>query len=117
MYCHQPECFDAIGKCYCNQITYSQTIKHVGVFLDSDNKYKTHVNHIAHILRITLYKFYKLANVLPIKTKRVLYYSLVESILRYEIILYSNTSDSTLKPLREIQTRIIKVLLTILILP
>jgi hypothetical protein len=94
----------------CNKIDFINCIKHLGIYLDSNMKYNSHITHICKVLRIALYKFYKLTQSFPIHIKRILYFSLVESIIRYGLNAYSTAPEYILKPLKNILNRIYKSL-------
>lgn len=96
--------------CTCQPLNYLNSIKHLGVYLDSDMKFQTHVNHICNALRIALFKFYKIRNLFPVTIKRILYFALVESIIRYGITLYYTAPQYILNPLKQLQSRILKTL-------
>jgi hypothetical protein len=110
LFCHSHTCFRITHQCQCNQLSYENKIKHLGVFLDTDMKFNSHITYLSNVMRITMYKIYKMSDVFPIPIKRIIYFSLIQSIISYGIILYYTAPEHLLKPLKSVLTRLIKVL-------
>jgi hypothetical protein len=103
--CHGSTCFGIQGRCDCAAIKHSTTIKHLGLYIDSDMKFQSHINHLRNILRILIHKLYNM-NHYPLKIKRTIYFSLVESHMRYGITMYSLAPDYIMSPLKSLLARI-----------
>lgn len=69
-------------------ILETKDIKYLGVHIDNNLKWEPHINFITKKLRYLVYKFYLLRQSLNEQLLLMLYYSLVESILRYGIIIW-----------------------------
>ncbi|XP_017299968.1 uncharacterized protein LOC108252511 [Diaphorina citri] len=113
--CHTRQClFDKTyetNTCVCIPIAYKDEAKYLGVYLDNTFQMKEHVHNICKKLRIIKYKLNKInAQSLPLTTKKIIYYSLVDSILRYGVTLYSYAPKYTLNVLNTQQKQIIKLL-------
>jgi hypothetical protein len=109
--CHNHTCLKSgNSNCQCSSMSFVNSIKHLGVYLDSNMKYNSHITHLCKILRITLYSFYKISHCFPIHIKRIIYFSLVESLIRYGLASYATAPEYIMKPLRTILDRIHKVL-------
>lgn len=110
--CHKTDCLrNAIRyRCSCQPLIFHETIKHLGIHLDADMKFNTHVTTVSNILRYILYKCYRLSKFFPISTKRVIYFSMVQSIVYYGITVYYLSPEYIKKPLSNVLNRIVKVL-------
>lgn len=108
--CHDPTCLANLEKCNCPNLTYSESIKHLGIELDQHLKYNHHIDKLTIAMRRVLFQSYRIKNSLPISTKRVFYFSMTESLLRYGLTLYYTAPNYIIQPLRDITEKIIKVL-------
>ncbi|KAL1447170.1 hypothetical protein WDU94_015563 [Cyamophila willieti] len=114
IYCHSRQClYDKTYEtsCTCHQIEYKQDAKYLGVHIDNEFRMKTHVINLCKKLRILRYKFNKVnADKLPMTTKRTIYFSLIDSLLRYGVTLYMYSTCQLLNPLYNLQKRILTFL-------
>jgi hypothetical protein len=110
LYCHSESCLRDKHPCQCTELKIVNSIKHLGVHLDSNMKFTEHIKQLSNLLRISLYKFFHLTHILPLNIKRIIYFSLVESILRYGISIYSSAPEYMLNPLKTVVKRITKLL-------
>ncbi|KAI5720639.1 hypothetical protein M8J77_009832 [Diaphorina citri] len=114
IYCHTRQClFDKTYEtsCTCYQIEYKHEAKYLGVYIDSEFRMKSHVIHLCKKLRILKYKLQKVnADKLPMTTKKTIYFSLVDSLLRYGVTLYMYATNHVLNPLYNLQRRILSLL-------
>lgn len=113
--CHSRPCLSAktyeTQICQCHQIEYTENTKYLGVTIDNDFKMKQHVIHLCKKMRIIKYKLNKInAESFPLSTKKLMYFSLIDSILRYGVTLYTYAPQYVLDPLNRIQKQIIKLL-------
>ena len=92
-------------------IQKKQTAKYLGLEIDSHWIFKNHIIiKVITKLRQLLPKIYQLKGILNAKTKKILYESWVESIIRYGIELFGFTSNYLIERMQKIQNKIIKVL-------
>lgn len=110
LFCHTHHCFRTPNKCDCKPLQTQHCIRHLGLELDSDMKYRSHISKLIKTLRKVLYQSYKLNETIPVRTKRVVYFSLIESLLRYAITMYYNAPQYILQPLINLVERIKYVL-------
>ncbi|KAI5717814.1 hypothetical protein M8J77_011713 [Diaphorina citri] len=114
IYCHTRQClYDKTYEtsCTCQQIEYKQEAKYLGVYIDSEFRMKSHVINLCKKLRILKYKLQKVnAEKLPMTTKKTIYFSLVDSLLRYGVTLYMYATNHVLNPLYNLQRRILSLL-------
>jgi len=93
------------------QIKKVTEIKYLGVMLDQYLRWDVHANYISNKLRKTLYIFYTLRNILTKGLLKIIYGSLIESILRYGIIAWGSALQTHLLNLQITQNYILKVIL------
>ena len=91
-------------------ILMSNNTKYLGVFLDEDLSWKTHINHVTNGLRTLFPVFYNIRKYLSINHVKTLYYTLVYSKIKYGLLTYGSSNSTTLKPLQTIQNQLLKVL-------
>ncbi|KAL1446616.1 hypothetical protein WDU94_012204 [Cyamophila willieti] len=90
-------------------IDYKENFRYLGIYIDYDFKFKAHVEIITKKLRIIMFRLNKsYVNRIPMNVKRTIYYSLIESVLRYGVILYSYCPDYVLNSLNNIQRKLLK---------
>lgn len=100
------------NQCACtDKIDRVQSIKYLGIFLDENLNWKTHVNYVTKKVRKLIHKFYELRNILSLKMLKVVYSSLVESIISYGIIIWGSASKSIISNLFIAQKYIIKIIM------
>ncbi|KAL1446843.1 hypothetical protein WDU94_013901, partial [Cyamophila willieti] len=108
--CHSRTCLEIETyktTCNCPVIDYKQDFRYLGVYIDYDFKFKSHVEIITKKLRMILYRLNKCyANNVPMFVKRTIYYSLIESILRYGVTLYSHCPAYVLNSLYSLQKKL-----------
>lgn len=110
IFCHQPKCLKQQSHCACEKLPHSSSIKHLGILLDTGMKFTEHIPRLTNALRKVLFQSYRLSENLPIQVKRIFYFSMVESLLRYGITIYYSAPNYALDPLRKLIDRIMKVL-------
>lgn len=111
--CHSHKCFRTINgrdQCSCQNLVFHQTIKHLGILLDSNMKFDSHVTYLKNMLKMVLYKCTKITEYFPVATKRVIYFSLVQSMFVYGISIYYQAPEYKLIHLKKILCRIYEVL-------
>lgn len=100
-----------LSNCQCPNIEKTRSIKYLGIIVDQSMRWNEHMVYTTKRLRKLVYKFYQLRNILSKKVLLMVYDALVESIIRYCIIVWGGTFKSTLCNLEIIQKSILKVIL------
>ena len=95
---------------YNQLLTKVSSCKYLGVYIDEDLSWKTHINHVCDKLRKLCGLFYKIGNLLPTQSAKILYFSLVHSQLQYSIETYANTYTTYLDKLHKLNNKIIRIL-------
>lgn len=89
----------------------TRKIKYLGVILDENLKWQEHILYITDKIRKLVRKFYMLRDILKKKTLINVYNALVESIIRYGIIVWGGAYENALKPVKVIQKFILKIIM------
>lgn len=109
---HEYSCLSGASQCYCSQtISMKDGVKYLGVYIDKHLKYDAHVNYVTHKIRKTIHKFYQLREFLSFKLLKIMYQTLIESIIMYGLVVWGAACDSCLHPLKITQKFIIKILM------
>lgn len=107
--CHNHKCLrnNLTNTCNnnCIKINHSPTIKYLGLYLDYDMKFHSHIDQLRKTLRILAARLYHF-NQYPIIVKRLVYSSLIESVVRYGITMYSLAPNYLKAPLATIIRKI-----------
>lgn len=85
-------------------------VKYLGVIIDKHLKWDIHVTQLTKRIRCLLHKFYILREILNQKLLVTIYKSLVESLLRYGIVVWGGLYSNSLIPLNLIQNYILKII-------
>lgn len=111
---HENNCKNNQNKEPCGCKTKIDAVKHIqylGIMLDQHLRWKQHTEKIARRLRSLIPVFYQLRNILSISQLVTVYKALVESIIRYGIIIWGGLYNSALNSLNVAQNYIIKIML------
>lgn len=84
--------------------------KYLGIILDHNLKWTHHIDYLTGKLKGLIHKFYLLREFLSNRLMILIYRSLVESLLRYGIIVWGGTYKTNLHSLRVIQNYLLKVI-------
>lgn len=104
---HQLSCYN-LGTyetfCNCLQLEQVNSIKYLGLVIDSQLSWKEHVGKIKRELYISLRKFYFMKQLCNISSVLVnIYHALIGSRLSYGITCWGGTYGSTLYPVLIVQ--------------
>ncbi|KAL1448647.1 hypothetical protein WDU94_000549 [Cyamophila willieti] len=111
IYCHKRKCLEEESytnlTCNCQQIEYTDKVKYLGINIDRDFKMRDHTTTTCKKLRIIYYNMRKIeADKIPLSSRKMLYFALVESVLRYGCTVYTVAPQTALQPLNSIQNKI-----------
>ena len=90
-----------------NRVTYC---KYLGIIIDHRLKWKEHINFILRKIKYLIFIFSKLNKILSKKLLLTVYHGLFNSIATYGIIAWGSAYDGILKPLVNLQKRILKLI-------
>lgn len=106
---HNSNCND--DKCKCKTyIEKTETFKYLGVTIDMNLKWETHICSLVKKLRSFCYVFKQLREFLPTKSLKQVYCALIESHLTYGIIGWGGVYKTKLNDLEVIQKLLIKII-------
>lgn len=89
----------------------SETVDYLGVRLDGGLSWNDHVSKLANILSGNVFVLRNIATLNCLHLSRLVYFSLIESHLRYLIVLWGNSSKQNLMKIFVIQKRAIRAML------
>lgn len=110
---HENECLHRnMDKltCKCKTMEQVSQYKYLGVIIDQTFKFKEHCDALCSKLRKISYQMYHISECINENVKKIIYFALVESILRYGITIWGNNSQSHKRKLYSIQNRIVKII-------
>ena len=86
-------------------LTQENSIRYLGIYIDSNLNWKSHINYIAKTIKRSIGILSKLRYYLNSKTLLDLYYALVYPFLTYCLIAWGNTYQTSLQPLFILQKK------------
>ena len=92
-----------------NPISSTDTHKFLGVIIDKNLKFDTHISEISNKISKSIGILYKLSSYLPTSTLKTLYFSLIHSYLSYANIVWGGTYATHLLPLFRLQKKSIRI--------
>lgn len=96
--------------CQCLPIERVDCVTYLGVKIDANFSWSSHIDYICSKLRILLGKFYHLSFKVPSSTLKCLYFAIVDSILCYALDSYGLTFKTYIDKLETLQIRFLKLL-------
>ncbi len=105
---NNPDTFDCKNLTPIRRITASDTdptTKFLGIYIDQNLNFKSHVHRISRKISSALYFMRKVKNILDYKALLSMYYSLVHSHLIYGIQIWSSGSPSNISNLFKLQKK------------
>lgn len=94
--------------CACVRLERVEEIKYLGVTIDNQVKWKTHIKLISSKLKRVVPIILTLRNFCTIKILKLVYFALVQSILQYCVVGWGGAFSSNLLPLKSVQNLILK---------
>ena len=99
------------GHITINNVNLKQTecTKFLGLYIDNDLSWKSHINHLCKLLSRNTGILYKLKDFFPINILQTLYGTLINSYIYYGILAWGNSTSSLLDRILHIQKRAIRI--------
>ena len=91
-------------------LTQETSIRYLGVYIDYNISWKTHITNISKKIKRSIGILSKLRYFLSTKTLLSLYYALVEPFLNYCLIAWGNTYQTSLQPLPILQKKALRII-------
>ena len=92
------------------EIVRANTVKYLGVFIDEDLKWKTHIAKLQTTLSRNIGMMNRLKYLLGTKHLLLLYHSLFQSHVNYCCFIYTNTYPNSLSELEKLQKRAVRII-------
>lgn len=92
------------------ELTTVTSQKYLGITLDNNLSWTTHVEELCKKLNTSLYAIRRMKQISDIKTTMTAYFSLFESHIRYGLLAWGGTSATNLKKVLVIQKRAIRTI-------
>lgn len=106
---HNVNCHSRPG-CNCRTIEKTDSLKYLGVYLDSGLKWKDHTMNLVNKLRKIIPQFYSIRNSMGLDVRMIFYYALVESNIRYGILFWGSAYDNAVLQVQMAQKTLLKIL-------
>lgn len=104
-------CISSQNQCVnCSEIKCTESIKYLGLVLDSELNWKKHLAFLKSKLVRVLRLFYFLRNLCSRQLMRSIYFALVHSHLDYGISCWGGTYKTNLKPISSCQKSFIRII-------
>ena len=84
------------------QITHTDSFKYLGIWIDSNLSFKTHIHHLIRKLKFKLSFLYRIKGCLSTSNRKIIVLSSFVSVLDYGDILYCHAAPSTLNQLNPV---------------
>lgn len=104
------------NNCTSINIDRVYSIKYLGIYIDSQLKWNIHINYITNLIRKFFYVFRDLRYILYKHQLRIIYISLVQSIIAFGIEIWGGAYEIHLIKLKSTMNKIIKFILKLPIL-
>lgn len=98
------------ASCKCQMITKQSSLKYLGIIVDSFLRWDDNICKLCQRLRKTIYIFKRLREVVSVGVMKMVYYSLVQSLISYGIVAWGGSCGCYLDPLIRVQKLILKVI-------
>ena len=87
-----------------------ESVKYLGIWIDDNLTWKTHIEHVYSKISKFVGIFYKLAHKLPDNCLRNLYFAFVHPHIIYGIEIYANTFSSYLDKFKKLNNKLLRIL-------
>jgi len=107
---NRPDFTDIAVDTFQDTIKEVSNTKYLGIIIDKYLRWDCHVLRLKNNIRKLMHRFYLLREILSKKLLISIYKALVESLIRYGIVVWGGLSDSSLRQLNVIQNTILKII-------
>lgn len=109
LFYHSYQC-TAVNNCNCVKVDIVNTIKYLGLTIDSNLSWKSHVNKLKKELCKGVRTFYMLRDVCPPPVLLNTYHALINSRVSYGLVCWGGTYVSTLYPVITLQKSFVRII-------
>ena len=107
---HSLNCDNLSCNTFCLDIESVSVFKYLGVQVDNQLNWKTHLEKLKKSLILANIKIYRLRTYVSREILKMVYFSLVDSHIKYGIASWGGTYKSSLRPIITLQKQIIRVI-------
>ena len=108
---HDKDCHLNKVHCKCRNLIKRQEFwKYLGILIDETLTWKNHINYVTAKVRKLIFKFYELRNIVNIKVLKMVYYSLIQSMINYGLVVWGYARRNSISTLIVAQKHIIKII-------
>jgi hypothetical protein len=108
---HEIDCSKSnVTSCTCLKLDQVNCMKYLGLLIDENLSWKSHVSKLKKELFLSLRKFYLLRHLCPVKVLCCIYHALVGSRISYGIACWGGAYASTLYPVITLQKRFVRII-------
>lgn len=107
---HVDQCLESDCKYDCIEIDCVHEFKYLGIHLDSNLNWKTHIDTVSKFLNVLLRKKYFIRSLCPSHILKNFYYSLVQSKIEYGLVCWGGSYQYSLDKVLKLQKHIVKAM-------
>ena len=96
--------------CNCPSIRRVDTVRYLGIILDSHLRWDAHISYLVNKIRKTIYIFREISNILDRQCVLMAYYSLVQSLLSYGSLGWGGACRTYIDRLIKVQKIILRII-------
>ena len=93
------------------ELTQVDCTKGLGLYIDSDLSWKSHINYLSKVLSKNTRILNKLKHIFPTQILLIIYSTLITPYLNYGILVWGNATQNLLDVLYHVQKRAIRTLI------
>jgi hypothetical protein len=91
-------------------IKEKESLKFLGMHIDTLLNWNQHIDHVRNKLRSALYAINRMKHYIPSSYMRTLYFTMIQCHIDYGLILYGNANQSNLKKIQTTQNKAIRTI-------
>lgn len=97
--------------CQCQKIKCVNEIKYLGMTVDNNLRWDLHINKLYNKLCYSLMRLENIKYLLPFNIRRILYFSMIESLIRYGIEIWGLTYNCHIDKINRIQRKALRFIM------
>lgn len=99
-----------VDICQCVEIEEVKVVSYLGMQIDRRFSWNIHIDKICKSLRGCLAQFYRLQFCVGVEVLKIVYYALVQSLIRYGLKCYGNSAATHISKIEVLNKKIIKII-------
>lgn len=106
---HRTGCNSSDEKFACKSVSIRDSYKYLGITIRRNLKCDTHIKNVCAKLRSAIAIRAKLKNIANFKTKKAVYFALIDSTIQYMLPTYGGTYDTTIEPIQRLEKKAVRM--------